>query len=40
MVRKGESAARPAYDYLNTKVDNAIALRDLAIKYGKYPIEF
>jgi uroporphyrinogen decarboxylase len=27
----------PAHDYLNTKVDNALALRDSLIQYGFYP---
>ncbi len=29
----------PAHDYLNTKVNNAIMLRDAAIKWGKYPLK-
>nr|MDO8111778.1 uroporphyrinogen decarboxylase family protein [Candidatus Sigynarchaeota archaeon] len=28
----------PAHDYLNTKVDNAIALRAAAAKFGRYPL--
>ncbi|HMF33906.1 MAG TPA: uroporphyrinogen decarboxylase family protein [Candidatus Lokiarchaeia archaeon] len=29
----------PAHDYLNTKVDNAIALRNAVIQFGQYPLK-
>ncbi len=35
----GGYAVGPAHDYLNTKVNNAIILRDAAIKWGKYPLK-
>jgi uroporphyrinogen decarboxylase len=35
----GGYVAGPAHDYLNVRVDNAIALRDAVIQYGKYPLE-
>ena len=36
----GGYVAGPSHDYLNTKVDNALAMRDAIIEYGKYPINY
>lgn len=35
----GGFVAGPAHDYLNTKVDNALAMRDAILKHGTYPIK-
>lgn len=37
MSPRGGYLVGPAHDYLNTKVDNALALRDAVIRYGYYP---
>jgi uroporphyrinogen decarboxylase len=37
MSPRGGYLCGPAHDYLNTKLDNALALRDAVIKYGYYP---
>jgi hypothetical protein len=36
----GGYVAGPAHDYLNVKLDNAIAMRDAILKWGKYPLKF
>lgn len=35
----GGYVAGPAHDYLNVKVDNALAMRDAILELGKYPLK-